>query len=399
MSIDLVIFPFHDYKKYEKEGFRTRDGHLLQSFQRIKEVNKILVINRPVSISEMIIKKRDKVIKSGKVIYRQGDFTISQVDEKTFVLDIFVKEFFKPIILKMRWWNYIFKQEKIKESINQTLRYLGFHKPVLFFQNPLSVEISKYIPSKLIVFDAIDNWTIHPQMKEVHEIAKKGYEYIKTNFDLIFTNSKKLKSFLQNDRSVPYVIPNGVDPEKFRRNYEVPEDLKNIRGPIIGYAGKIQQRLDVELLQKLAINFPDYNIVIIGQLLDKKWFKPLKNIKNMHYLGDKHYRLVPQYVTNFDICIIPHNVGKGEVDGDAIKLYEYLAANKPIVTTNIGGVDVFKDYIKIAYDHDMFLKQIKEVLDEGLLPPNYELPPEHTWDYKAKLIINKILEKLKSVES
>lgn len=393
-KIDLIIFPFHDYKKYEKEGFRTRDAHLLKSFQNIDVINKILMVNRPVSISEMIIKGRNKFIDSGIPIFKNKNYQISKVSPNTFVLDIFVKEVFTPLFLRLRWWETIFNKKWIQKIINESISFLEMENNVLFFQNPVTVKISKNIKHKLTVFDAIDNWTIHPQMKLIHGVAAEGYKYVKQNFDLIFTNSNKLKEFLANEKTPPIVIPNGVDVDKFRKEYDCPKDLIKIKRPIVGYAGKLQQRFDVDLMKKMAFKFPKVSFVIIGQLLDKKWMRPIKNINNIYYLGDKHYSQVPSYVTNFDICIIPHNVGKGEVDGDAIKLYEYLAAKKPVITTKIGGVNVFKDHIYIAENHKNFMEHLQYLINNGIYSSDYSISQEHTWDFKAQKIINKIFEKL-----
>jgi len=64
VKIDLIIFPMHDWKKGEEESFRTRDGHLMKAFEKSARTGKILVINRPTSLPEMVLKKKSWKVKN-----------------------------------------------------------------------------------------------------------------------------------------------------------------------------------------------------------------------------------------------------------------------------------------------------------------------------------------------
>ena len=175
-------------------------------------------------------------------------------------------------------------------------------------------------------------------------------------------------------------------------------DIKNINKPIVGYIGKLARRFDVALISFLAKELPYMNFVILGQILNKDWIKPLYGYKNIYILGDRHYSLMSQYLKNFDICIIPHNIRSQDSGENSIKLYEYLAAGKPVVTTNFGGVEIFKDNIKIAFTKEDFL--------EGIIDYNVKLTKDRdyfnklknlitselTWGYKANFMINEIIK-------
>jgi len=399
--IDLVIFPMHDWKKCENEGFRTRDAHLIQHFEKNQYVNKMLIIDRPITFLEMILLRRAWKIKSGKLIKKTTTTCLSQVSRKTFVLDIFSKEFFKPLILKRDWWHHIFQQELILRKICEYVQYLHMTNKILFLWSPLSTGCIGKLGEKLIVFDALDNWSKHPEMKDKRGYIKKGYRLIKEKADVIFTNSLETQKFMENPRTHPFLISNGVDKDFFRLEKKVlPKDIKDIPHPIIGYAGKIAKRIDVHLLSFLALKLPKMRFVLIGQFLDKRWIKPLFRFKNIHFLGDIHYSQVRHYLTNFDVCIIPHNIKSIEAGEDPIKLYEYLATGKPVVTTNVSGVDIFKDVITIAKTKEEFLEGIiywlKKIVEDKALAQKLKnsLPKSCFWSKKAETMVKIIIEKM-----
>ena len=139
--IDLVILPMHDWKKCEKEGFRTRDAHLIQHFEKNKNVKRMLVVDRPMSLSEMILKKGYWKTKSGKIIKRTPFTSLTKVSKKIYVLDILSWDLIKPLILKRDWWGYIFGKGRVIETIRETISFLNLNNKILFLWSPLSTGV------------------------------------------------------------------------------------------------------------------------------------------------------------------------------------------------------------------------------------------------------------------
>lgn len=399
--IDLIVFPMHDWKKCEKEGFRTRDAHLTQHFEKNKNVRKILVVDRPITLPEMILKRKSWRVRSGEMVKRTPLMRLTRVSRKIYVLDIFSLNLIRPIILKRDWWNYIFSKYSMINKIRKAISILDLRNRVLFLWSPLSVGVVGKLGETMVVFDALDNWIKHPEMEDKRGWIRRGYEVVKKKADIIFVNSQETQKFIDNPRTSPIFIPNGVDKEFFViKGKRIPEDLKNIPKPVVGYAGKLAKRIDVALLSFLAKKLPGVSFVLIGQFIDENWIMPLFQFENIYLLGDKHYNRLPQYLANFDVCIIPHNVGDLESGGDPTKLYEYLAAGKPVVTTNIAGVDNFQDALCIAYNPEEFVAGINKYLrliTEGRFfcdKLRNRLPDSCSWEYKANLILDQISENL-----
>ena len=358
-------------------------------------VEKILIIDRTISISEMLLKRRWWRVRKGKIVYRKMNVCLTQTSEKIYVLDCLSFGILKPLLLRRRWWDYIFRQRFILEKIKFALEELRFHNFVIFLWNPLSGGVINRLGEKLLVFDAVDNWLEHPELSYARKEIKGGYDKIKKEADLVFTVSDSLKSFFELDMAHVHHISNGVDIGFFKIDGKrtIPLDIKDISAPIVGYAGKIQERIDVGLMGFLAEKLPRTNFVFIGQTINRKTTKSLLRYRNIHYLGDKHYSLLPYYLSCFDICIIPHKMSRLTVSMNPIKLYEYLAAGKPVVTTDIAGVEVFKNHIVIAKSKEEFLEGIRGYMDkskrEKSLPDNLIRNTLETtsWHSKAKEMV------------
>jgi len=123
------------------------------------------------------------------------------------------------------------------------------------------------------------------------------YQFCQDNANLIYANSPETTNWLAQQRSDATYIPNGVDTNFFdhTRKYSVPEDVKSFSAPIVGYAGKMQEMFDIDLMEQAIKELPDVNFIFIGQQLNPKWVSHLWNYSNAHYLGDKSYTTLPNY--------------------------------------------------------------------------------------------------------
>jgi teichuronic acid biosynthesis glycosyltransferase TuaH len=398
-QINLVVVPFHDWKKCEREGFRTRDAHFMMQFGKHHLINKVLVINRPISLSEIILLRRNWRVKGGELLLHQNGFYLTQVAEKTFTLDIVIPEIVQPVVMREKWTPYIFGKNKIAADVKKALEYLHIQDlyALLAFE-PLFVPLVKQLSPKVFILDAVDNILKHPKYHNMKGL-QSYYDYCLKHADLVYANSFDTTKWFKETRPEALYIPNGVDNERFNpaNHYSLPEDIKSIRRPIVGYAGKMQELFDVELLLAVANALPEVSFVCIGQQINPKWTKPLWTCPNIHYLGDKHYDSLPHYLASFDICMIPANVFR-QHGGDPIKFYEYLAMGKPIVTTNIGGVSAFCNHpqVKVVEDAAQFIaavKHFKTNIETGVKLPFADLPKEALWSTKTDQIIRDIQQK------
>lgn len=393
--MNLIIQPMHDWRKIESNGYATRDAHFIEHFEKNSNVQRILVINRPLSISEMVIYKKSFPIKTGVTVSSGFGWVLKQLSDKLFVLDSVSYDLFSPLFYKRNWWQLSFDSTRIQNVILNSINFIFNKMPIyLFLCNPMAIHLYQIIKPTKLIFDALDNWLVHPEMDDNFGFIKQGYDFLLKKADLFYVNSNQSFDYFSKFRSDIKLILNGVDSSffKLRENRIIPDDLQPLKNkPVVGYAGKLAKRIDVNLLLLLAKTFPNINFVVIGEILDRNWISRLMPITNIFYLGSKKYSIYPRYLNGFDICIIPHNVGPLECGGDPIKLYEYLSCDKPVISTNIAEVDQFKDNICIAHSHQEFVEHLYSLLALKKPLSHDCVKKEHEWYYKTNEIINDIL--------
>ncbi len=212
-KFDIVAIPFHDWKKNQKEGFRTRDAHLLQEFANHPFVNKLLIIDRPISLAERLVFRRPWKVEGNAEVYTRKERALSQVGQKTFVLDIRYKDFINPIIKRQGWISEAYRRDDTKISINEALRELSMVEPVFYISSPLPIPLIENFEKPFLVMDAVDNLTKIPAYKSMKEDLLRYYDKAKKLAQIIFTNSEVTRQWLAEGRENVFFIPNGVDPK------------------------------------------------------------------------------------------------------------------------------------------------------------------------------------------
>lgn len=247
-----------------------------------------------------------------------------------------------------------------------------------------------------IVYDCMDELSL---FKGAPRELITQEEFLLSEAHLVFTGGKSLYEAKKSSHENVYCYPSSVDRTHFKKakeNISVPEDMKNLQKPIIGYLGVIDERIDLDLLQKTAKLKPEMAFVMIGPLA-KIGEDDLPREKNIHYLGMKDYKLLPNYLQAIDIAMMPFALNDATKYISPTKTLEYMAAGKPIISTAIK--DVERDYnhcISIVDTAEEFAHAIEQLwrVDQGNIEQAYEKILERTsWDVTA----SKMLKNIQSV--
>lgn len=395
---DLIIVPFHDYKKWLHEGFRTRDAHLFEHFQNQKEIDKILVINRPVSLLEVLFKHKCWKTNIGSPVFKQKNWQVNKINDKVYLIDFFSLDFFSVMFQRKKWWYSIFEKKEIITQINQALSLLNFKNKILFLENPMAVGVIGKLGEEKFVFDAIDNWLYHPQMSPYKNVIETNYKYIAARADLIYTVSSDLRDYFNSMNDCVYWLPNGVDSDRFKVGFA----KEKREFPTFGYIGKIQERLDFELIEKALKKYKNHKFIIIGPIYAQ--YKVIEQLKlqyeNIEFVGDINYADLPESMQSFDIAILPHKVNQFTNSMNPIKVYEYLSAGKQVVSTSVAGIKGVSDYIYVSANHQEFLDNLQVAIDNYNKNDDIQvhvassLSDSHSWEKKVQKIIEKIEEEI-----
>lgn len=230
---------------------------------------------------------------------------------------------------------------------------------VFWVTYPGLMKLKAEVKPDLIVFDYID--------ESVEEFAfwQEGLKEAMADADLIFASSEKLLGLVEADYpDKTFLVRNGADTRKFTpKVWGIPADLKRIKNThslLVGFHGSLQSWLDYPLIRDIALARPRWAIVLLGPELFPESI--CHGIPNVYFLGSRNYELLPAYVKNFDVGIIPFQVREMTNSANPIKMYEYLAVGVPVVATPIRECLKLAPYIRTAGDSAGFISQIEAVV-------------------------------------
>jgi glycosyltransferase involved in cell wall biosynthesis len=227
--------------------------------------------------------------------------------------------------------------------VSEQMRKLKMKKDiVLWFYSPMFVDVTKFLSYKAIVYDCMDELSLfRGAPKELVDNEKKLLNIV----DVVFTGGKSLYESKKKRHSNVHCFPSSVEKHHFAKALDaktlIPQDIKAIQKPVVGYYGVIDERIDLELIEKAATLRPEVSFVMIGPVV-KINEEDLPRRNNIHYLGSKPYETLPNYLKAFDIAFMPFALNDATKFISPTKTLEFMAAGKPIISTPI--FDVVRDY-------------------------------------------------------
>ena len=361
--------------------------------------NRVLYVNSPLDVKTKYKGKLDpKIQKRVAVINNKAD-GLEQISENlwTYYPD--------KTIQSINWignntiFNLFnrFNNKRFATSITKAVKRLGFKNFILFndsdifrsfyLKELLLPAISIYYSRDYMV--AVDYWKKHGVVLEPQLIAKS---------DLCVANSPYLADYCAKYNPHSFFVGQGCDLSLFasKDGFSMPEDIKLIDRPVIGYVGVLQSiRLDMELLKYIAVKRPEWSIVLVGPQDEEFKISDLHTIKNIHFLGAKDGSQLPAYINSFDVCINPQLVNEVTIGNYPRKIDEYLAMGKPTVATQTRAMEIFADYAYLGETKEDYINLIQKALDENtteLQNKRKTFAASHTWE-------NNVLEIYKAINS
>lgn len=271
----------------------------------------------------------------------------------------------------------------------ETFSYL--RSPIVYIGAPFHGSLLRIFDHPFVIYDHYDDLEVSSSRKEDHEKLLQ-------EADIVITSAERLLLPVQAVRPDVISISNGVDYEHFSeiRRYPalIPQDLTEIiklNKPIIGYSGALASWFDYELLEQVAILRPEYEIVLVGVNYDGSLdASRILSTPNIHWLGMKKYEDVGDYLLCFSVAIIPFKINSITLSTSPIKMYEYAACHKPIVTTPLPEC-IKQKVVHIAHSPIDFANAIDTALtkvnDLAHIQALDELAKNNSWQSRVDQII------------
>jgi|GEM_PF-1005592 len=269
-------------------------------------------------------------------------------------------------------------------ALSSYLRLLGFRKNnTILWTFPPNKYIDDYInniPHTHLIGHIVDNFLEHndPWLKQA---ASHQYPLLIEKANLLIVGSQFNKAFFSQNRNDVYCIENAVDEDFIAEPSALP--LTKDRPVTLGYIGTLSERTDHDLLSFIAKERPDWNIIIAGKTEIALEALPWTGVDNIDYRGVLPYKSLPKLMATFDVCLIPHKDTTYSESMSPLKLFQYLASGRPIVSTNIEGINTFKHLIRVASSTNDFISEIENTLNTDTIEQSYlriNAAKAHTWE-------------------
>lgn len=237
---------------------------------------------------------------------------------------------------------------------------------IFWYYSPMMFLFSRNFHPSLIIYDCMDELSAFrhapPELKQAEaELFKEA--------DVVFTGGYSLYYAKKDKHFNVHPFPSSIEKEHFlkaRTQVEEPADQANIPHPRFGFFGVLDERFDIDLMREVSARKPEWNFIFLGPVV-KINSDELPQSNNVFYLGSKSYNQLPDYISGWDVALIPFALNESTAFISPTKTPEYLAAGKPVISTAIK--DVVKPYgeknlVHIINSADEFINAGEEILQQ-----------------------------------
>ncbi len=247
-------------------------------------------------------------------------------------------------------------------NLEKFCRRRGIATPLCIVSHPFWGPVVRRLENQTTIYDCMD---YHAGFADNSpEIISLEDELLK-QADLTLVTSARLHDQVSPRTGRCVLIRNAGEFDFFHKQ---PGRLAFSGGrPVIGYFGAIAEWFDIDLVAHCAKTLPECDFVLIGSTAgaDVSAFRDLPNVR---LTGEVAYENLPAYLHAFDVCLIPFKTNELTLCTNPVKVYEYLAAGKPVVATDLPEVRLMADVVHVADNSDAFVAGIRKALAESGAP-------------------------------
>src|SRR5213594_1321753 len=249
-------------------------------------------------------------------------------------------------------------------SLRRLCGRYGLERPLLWTFLPHVSRLLGHLGEQLVIYHCVDEYAAFSGVPR-DAIIRMERDLVR-RAHVVFTSAEKLCDERRALNPNTYFVPHGVDVPHFSRAIDpstvVPDDLRQLPRPIIGFFGLLADWVDLGLIRALAAARRDWSLVLLGKAATD--LSSLQDVPNVHLLGQKPYSALPGYCRGFDVGIIPFRTNNLTLRVNPLKLREYLAAGLPVVSTPLPEVARYNGLVRLADGVQAFIAAIEAALGD-----------------------------------
>lgn len=274
--------------------------------------------------------------------------------------------------------------EALRAQIAWTRMSLGLRGPaVSWFSLPNVAPLRGRLGERASLFYYQDRYDAFSHV-DGHRL-RTNIEQLAEHCDVSVCTSEQLAEDLRAAGASPVIVPHGVDFASFATPAPRPEDLAGLEPPLIGYVGLIDDHVSTHAVIAVANRLERGTVVLVGGVNTNP---AVLRHPRITLLGHRPFTSMPSYMQAFDCCLIPFALNRLTTAVNPIKLREYLAAGRPVVSTGMPAVRAYADVIEIADAPLEFADAVMRTLrpgydDDGPRTRRRERVAGESWDLVA----------------
>jgi glycosyltransferase involved in cell wall biosynthesis len=297
-----------------------------------------------------------------------------------------------------RWWPHLSEKRFYRavrrnagELRRQLDRCVDFANAAAIVVSPVWTPWLDTLPFRHVVYDCIDDVAVHMPRPALAPLYRKWEnELIERASGAAATAQPLLEGLRARRPDLPTAtIRNGVDAELFARvanSSPRPRDLPPAsRRPIVGFVGALYEWIDWDLIAAVGRALPEFDFVFVGPVGRRGSAIRPPAASNLRFLGARPYEAVPTYVRAFDVCWVPFDQSRVSRMANPVKIYEYLALGKPVVSTPVADTDSFAEHVRVGRDAGEIAGHLRAAVGEadGQGAERVRFARANSWDARA----------------
>ena len=285
-------------------------------------------------------------------------------------------------------------------AVRRALSSIGIGCRISWFVVPHPGFLAGQLDEDLCVYYCIDDYAAHPGVDA--ELIGRRDEVLSNRADLLFVAPPALLEGKRTLNPHAHYSPHGVDVDLFRlagaAETEIPPLARGLSGPVIGYIGSLHEWIDFDLIAWLAKQRPQWTFLLVGHAAAD--IGELRSLGNVRLAGAQPYSTLPQWAKAFDAAIIPYRLNRQVANANPLKLREYLATGKPVVSVRNPEIEKFSQWVRIADDREGFLQALEQALAEDnpqAAAERIAAVADQTWDRRVDDVLSTVAQALERI--
>lgn len=269
------------------------------------------------------------------------------------------------------------------------MKKAGITQPILWTYTPHSADFAdRKLGQTFTVYECVDEFSAAKGLVHGPTIAAMERDLLRQVDLTIVTAPALLENRALFTRRCE-LVPNGVDVEHFAKaslaETVPPASVAALPKPVVGFIGGVQYWIDFDLIAHAARAHPNWSFAFVGPVEPLARVDKVRGLPNVYFLGRQPYAQVPAYVAGFDVCINPYILDDVAEKCDPLKLYDYLASGKPIVSVDMPAARRFANLMPLTRTPGEFTRALENVLAHpGDGAGRQRTATEHSWTARFK---------------